>query len=283
MTKQTKNKIIKIVFAIFCLFGVCVFTAFKFNPSITIKEDDGLYIIKVAQNENLKIYPYVSENLKYNSEIFEQTKAELVINAGYFDTKNQKTTSFVVIDKKTVLNPKENENLLNNEILKPHLDKIFNRSEFRVLNCNGKTVYDITPHYEKVSQNCEIVHSIQAGPMLYPKLTLEEEFFITKENSKVIRDSITAYKKRPRTAVGIKNNYVYIIIATKQKPLTLFEMHDLCRDLKLDKAINFDGGGSTSLNYKGTNNPKYKNLQIVSENDNSARKVKSFLVVDFAF
>jgi hypothetical protein len=75
MTKQTKNKTKKIVFAIFCLFGVCVFTAFKFNPSITIKEDDGLYIIKIAQSENLKIYPYVSENLKYNSEIFEQSQS----------------------------------------------------------------------------------------------------------------------------------------------------------------------------------------------------------------
>ena len=189
MTKQTENKTKKIVFAIFCLICVCFFSAFKFNSSITIKEDGGLYIIKIAQSENLKIYPYVSENLKYNSEIFEQTNAELVINAGYFDTKNQKTTSFVVVNKKTVLNPEENENLLTNEILKPHLDKIFNRSEFRVLNCNGKTVYDITPHYEKVSQNCEIVHSIQAGPMLYPKLTLEEEFFVTKENSKSLISS----------------------------------------------------------------------------------------------
>ena len=40
MTKQTKNKTKKIVFAIFCLICVCFFSAFKFNSYITIKENN---------------------------------------------------------------------------------------------------------------------------------------------------------------------------------------------------------------------------------------------------
>ena len=57
------------------------------------------------------------------------------------------------------------------------------------------------------------------------------------------------------------------------KGVTQVELAYLMAEIGCYNAINFDGGGSTSLNYKGTNNLKYHNLQVVSENDNSARKI----------
>ena len=249
--------------------------------NIEITNNKGLYIIRIPKERNSKVYPYVTRLLTYNNEVFKQTKAELVINAGYFDPNNQKTSSYVVIDGKTVLDPKTNKSLMNNQALMPHLDTILNRTEFRVLDCKGETRYDIAPHNARAPFKCSIVHSIQAGPMIYPDLKLSREYFVTKdENGKVTRDSITALKKCARTAIGIKDGDIYIIIANIYHKLTLPELYKVCEDLCLEKAMNFDGGGSTSLNYKGTGNPEYKNFEITSDKNKNARKLKSFLVIE---
>ena len=193
-----------------------------------------------------------------------------------------------MIDGKTVLDPTTNDSLMNNLSLSPYLPDILDRTEFRVLDCNGKTKFDIARHtepaspdaYHTLTPSCRIVHSIQAGPMLYPNLTLEKEYFVSYRDGKLDRDSISAMKKCARTAIGLRNNDIYIIIATVSHRMTLPEMAEFCKKLGLEKAMNFDGGGSTSVNYKGTNNPKYKDWEIISDKDASARKLKSFLVID---
>ena len=242
---------------------------------------DGLYIIRIPKERNANIRPYVAKSLVFNKTVFEKTDAELVINGGYFDPNNKKTTSYVVIDKKLVLDPVTNKSLMTNSSIKPYLDIVLNRTEFRVLDCHGKTRYDIAAHNTKPPFRCEIKHSLQAGPMIYPDLRLSREYFVVKDKQgKVTRDSITALKKCARTAIGIKNGDVYIIIANIFHKVTLPEMYKICENLGLEKAMNFDGGGSTSLNYKGTDNPEYKNFEITSDKNKNARKLKSFLVVD---
>lgn len=266
------------------LITACLLCGFKFTPvcegckEIEVTNDNGLYIFRVPNAGNYDIKPFVSEKLVYNKDVFNQTKAKLVINAGYFDTKNEQTTSYVVIDNNLALDPTLNENLINNESLKPHLKEILNRTEFRVLNCNGFVKYDICAHNAKVPYKCEIKHSIQAGPLVYPDLRLRKEYFLVTKKHDVLRDSIQALQRRPRTVIGIKNNDIYLIIATLQHPLSLIEIQNLCSDLKLDKAMNFDGGGSTSLNFAG--NDYFPKMHIISEKNDSARKVKSFLVIE---
>ena len=253
----------------------------KCSDKIEITENKGLYIIRVPKERNSKVYPYVTRFLTLNRDVYDQTGAELVINAGYFDPNNKGTSSYVVINGETVLDPTTNESLMNNKALLPNLGTILNRTEFRVLNCNGETKYDIAPHEAKAPYKCKIVHSVQAGPMLYPDLKLSREYFVTKdEDGNVTRDSISALKKCARTVIGIKDGDLYIIIANIYHKLTLPELYKVCVDLKLDKAMNFDGGGSTSLNYKGTDNPQYKDFEIISDKNKSARKLKSFLVIE---
>lgn len=247
--------------------------------NIEISNEKGLYVIRIPEAGGYSVKPFITKLLAYNRDVFKETGAELVINAGYFDPKNHGTSSYVVMDKKVVLDPEENPALMENEALKPHLSVVLNRSEFRVMNCKGKTKYDIAAHNAPTPYKCEIVHSIQAGPLLYPDLRLEEEYFVAKTDGKVTRDSITALRKCARTAIGIKGNDLYIIIATVPHKLTLVELSEVCKSLCLDKAMNFDGGGSTSLNFKGTNNPDYKDFEITSDKDKNARKLKSFLVV----
>ncbi len=234
---------------------------------------EGIYVVEINTDKSgLRLMPYFVEGLENNSEVFKNSDAKLVVNAGFFDPKNKKTVSYVVIDTKTVLNPEDNEALMQNRNLKPYLDKILNRSEFRILEDEkGKILYDITSHNTPVKEGLKLIHSVQAGPMLYPDLRLEEEFFILVKDGELRSESASCLHPFARTAIGIKKNKVYIFIATKEAPLTLKELSDITRIWGVEKAMAFDGGGSTSLDCK--------DLHIISDYANEGRKLKSFLIL----
>lgn len=249
-------------------YGLC-----KNNIYRIVEDPEGVYVVEInTLKDKHKLIPYYVENLKTNAEVYKETNALLVVNAGFFDPKNQKTVSYVVINKDIVLSPKNNENLMQNKVLAPYMNKIINRSEFRILqDIKGRIKYDIAPHNEQPKDGFEIKHSLQAGPMLFPDLRLEEEFFVLTKNGKIVSESASALHKYARTAIGIKNNNVYLFIVTTKSPMTLKELSELTRRWGMEKAMAFDGGGSTSFNSK--------ELNIISEKDNQARKLKSFLIL----
>ena len=241
-----------------------------------IEDEEGVYVIKIkASKLKDELKPYVVEELMTTRELYDQNEFTLVVNGGFFDGKNKKTVSFVVINGETVADPNNNENLIENKYLEPYLDKILNRSELRAYDFQGHTVYDITTHSEPVPVNCQMKHSLQAGPQLVPELRLEEELFILKdEEGKVISERASSLHKYARTAVGIKDNDVYIFIATDKAPKTLEEMAELAKKFKMEKALALDGGGSTSIDFG--------DLHIITEKndtDQTGRKVKSFLII----
>ena len=248
-------------------------SAFAHKPYNIMEYKKGIYVIEVNTNKSKnQLLPYIVEGLETNSDVYKSIEPKLVVNAGFFDPQNKKTVSYVVIDGKTVLDPNENENLIDNKNLKPYLDKILNRSEFRILkNEKGKIVYDIAPHNEEIKEGYELVHSIQAGPMLYPDLRLEEEFFVLVKDGELKSESASCLHKYARTGIGIKNNKVYLFIATTQEPLTLKELGEITRTYGMEKSMGFDGGGSTSFDSK--------DLHIRSDYDNQGRKLKSFLIL----
>lgn len=245
-----------------------------FREPICIKEpQDGVYVIKINTKE-YSIRPYVIEpGLDFSENVYKNNSFVAVLNGGYFDFGNKKTVSFVLKDEKIILDPTQNEHISNNIALKANIDLILNRGEFRRLDCGGNIKYDILKHYDTVKPGCKIVDSLQAGPIIYPEIKSEEEFFVQKDSTgKMIRNAIQVDMKKPRTAVGIKNNNVYFIIATRKNPMTLEDLYDFCKKHHYEKVLNLDGGGSTSF----TNS--YMNIK--SERNGTQRKVKSFLVVE---
>ena len=242
-------------------------------PYRIVQDPKGVYIVEVNTiKAKGKLVPVVVEELETNKSVFDRLSPRFVVNSGFFDPKNQKTVSYVTIDGKEVLNPNDNENLMNNEALKPYLDKILNRSEFRVLQDEkGKYIYDIAQHNEPIKEGLTLKHSIQAGPMLFPELKLEEEFFILVRDGKIVSESASSLHKYPRTAIGVRENKVYLFIITKENPMTLEEVADLTRKWGMEKSMGFDGGGSTSFDSQ--------DLHILSEKDNTGRKLKSFLIL----
>lgn len=261
----------------FLVIFVCILfyplSAFSACPYRIVQDPQGVYIVEVNTSKSrAKLLPVCVSELETNNDVFKRLNPRFVVNAGFFDPKNQKTVSYVTIDGQVVLDPKENENLMNNEALKPYIDKILNRSEFRILEDEkGRIVYDIAHHNDEVAEGYKIKHSIQAGPMLFPDLKLEDEFFVLIRDGKIISESASSLHKYARTAIGIRENNVYLFIITNDSPMNLEEVADLARKWGMEKAMAFDGGGSTSFDSQ--------ELHIISEKDNQARKLKSFLIL----
>ena len=251
----------------------------KASP-INMEYENGIYHFVLSGDKIKKQVKFVSsQNLITNKEAHTKGNSLLTINTGFFDPKNQKTISYIINDSQIVEDPLFNDALMTNPILRRNMQKILNRTEFRVLDCDSKLKYEIAQHNANVDFLCSIVTSAQGGPQLLPNLRLEEEFFIVKDSEgNIIRESASVLHKTPRTLIGIKNlakneQEMHIFIVTNEHPMDIFEARDLCKKYDLDTAMAFDGGSSTSLNYK--------KIQVVSTQDSgdTGRALKSFMIV----
>ena len=262
------------LFVIFVLLIVSTNTVFA--NDIKISKNNGVYHIVLKGEKIKKQIKFVSsETLITNKEAHNKSGARLTVNAGFFDPKNSQTISYIVNDRVTLEDPRFNPALTNSSFFRKNMSKILNRSEFRIMQCGNKYQYAITEHNAKVPFECSIVTSAQGGPLILPQLQLEEEAFIVKDNEgKVIRESASVLHKTSRTIIGLKgNDECHILIITDENPMDMYEVQKLCKDLGLDRAMGFDGGSSTSMNYK-------KSIDVVSlKGDGAGRMLKSFMLV----
>jgi len=243
--------------------------------NIDISYNNGIYHIILKGEKIKKKISFVSnDSLITNKEAHQRTGAKLTVNAGYFDPNNGKSISYIVTDRNTSEDPIFNSSLLSNNVLRKNLDKILNRTEFRIVEChNGKLHYEIVPHKSDVDFGCNIITSAQGGPLVYPQLRLEEEFFVVKKDGEVVRESCSVLHKTSRTIIGIKEGQAHILIITDEHPMDMYEVHNYVKSLGLERAMAFDGGSSTSMNY-------LKKYNVVStKGDGAGRSLKSFMIV----
>lgn len=243
---------------------------------ITIDKDNGIYHI-ILKGEKIKkrIKFVASEDLITNREAHIKGKSTLTVNAGFFDPKSGKTVSYIVTDGITSADPMFNQALLANPFFRRNMSTILNRSEFRVMQCGNKFQYEIVSHKSEVPFGCRLITSAQGGPLILPELRLEEEGFIVKNAAgEVIRESASVLHKTSRTIIGLKGtDECHIFIITDDNPMDLYEVQKLCNSYKLERAMAFDGGSSTSLNYKNS-------IEVVStKGDGAGRMLKSFMLV----
>lgn len=259
---------------LFCIITVALASSvWAFCDAVQVNYNDGIYHIILDGKKLYKKIKFISsEKLVTNKEAHQRSGSLLTINAGYFDPKNQKTISYIVTDRNIVADPLFNENLSMNPVLRQNMDKIINRTEFRIVECDGKYHYEIVPHKTALDFACSIVTSAQGGPMILPELKMEEEFFVVKKDDQVVRESASVLHQVPRTIIGLKGEEIHILIITEKNPKTLPEVQEMCKKLGLDRAMSFDGGSSTSMNYK-------KDIEVTSTKDSSGRMLKSFMMV----
>jgi hypothetical protein len=218
------------------------------KPSVT-------YEIRSHGNSNLHLVRIPSGN-HFVTEVAPvsafKTNAIAVMNAGFFDPVNQKSTSHLTIARQPVARPQENDRLTQNPKLKPYLTQIFNRSELRRYQCESEFCYGITRHDSVVPKNCSLVDAIGAGPQLLPRLTATEEGFWDPTTG---RDAIGYDQPNARSAIALTaTGEVFLLMVEQRKPgggLALPQLATVLKELGAVSAMNLDGGTSSALWYDG--------------------------------
>lgn len=258
------------------IFAISGFGKENSQPIKFFSPEKGIYITDI----NTKFCPdcisvYLSDSLETVENVAVKTNSAVVINAGFFDPTNTQTTSYVVINGQIVADPSLNSHLMNNPALKEHLPIILNRSEFRIMNCEGQQKFDIALHNQLPPDECKINYSAQGGPELVPDFNLSKEGFVVKKRGKIIRQSAGALGKYTRSAIGIKEDHILLVAANNQATMTLEDLAKFMKKQNVEKAMAFDGGSSTSLY---VNLPDYPEFILTSAKNNSARRVKSMIL-----
>jgi Phosphodiester glycosidase len=171
-----------------------------------------------------------------------------ILNAGFFDPNNQKSTSYATIDGKVVADPRENEGLTQNPKLKPYLPAIFDRSEFRRYDCKGTVRYGIARHSAPIPSTCKLVDAIGGGPQLLPNLTAQEEAFFDPTTG---RDPIGVAQNNARSAIGLTatGDVLLVMAESPNGGVSLLQLASWMGKLGAIQALNLDGGSSSSLYY----------------------------------
>lgn len=265
-----KKKILLLVISI--LISFCpTFAKEKFE---VVNDGAGIYIFKInTKKYGNKIKPYMTKRLTTPQVVYDDNCFDFVVNGGFFDVKNGKSVSYVTIDNELVADVENHVQLMKSLKKEGRYEKVLSRAELRILeNKRHKLKFDIALHNEPIQKGYKIKHALQAGPMLLPEMDLEEEGFVVKENDVVKSQSVDILKRRERTAIGLKGKYLYIVLFTKDHKVDAHEMKNYMEEtLKLKKSMAFDGGLSTSVNYKDISIGSLGKYQ---------RRVKSFLVVE---
>lgn len=239
-----------------------------------------IHTITIPARSNYLVQTSVAGELTPLEKFATKNKALAVINGGYFDPKNGKTTSYITQHNILVADPRTNERLIDNPDLQDYLGKILNRAEFRRYQCGAKTRYDITLHDAAIPDNCILQDALGAGPQLLPTDSSVREGFMAYTDGKLTRDAIGANSPNARSAIAISAaGDVILVMVEQQQPtnsgISLPDLASFLRRLGATKAINLDGGSSSSLYYEGTT--YYGKLD--GEGNKVQRPLKSVLLI----
>lgn len=213
-----------------------------------------VHTLLIPAQSHFFVTPVISAQVNTVEEFAAKEQAVAVLNGGFFDPKNQKTTSYVVVKGKLAADPRENERLMQNPQLTSYIDKILNRTEFRRYQCGQTIRYGIALHQELPPTDCQLVDALGGGPRLLPRQTSKEEGFVDLTTG---RDALGSDQPNARTAIGITRDGSVIWVMAQQKPnnphsgMSLPALADWMKNLGVEQAMNLDGGSSASLYYQG--------------------------------
>ena len=202
----------------------------------------------------------VADDLMTLKDFAQQENALVVLNGGFFDPQNGKTTSHLISQGQAVGDPADNERLVGNPKLAQYMTQILNRSEFRVYACQTDRAlievnYDIVLHDAPVLDGCITQSAMGGGPQLLPEDTSFEEGFIDYQAGELVRDAIGSMGSNARSAIALTtdNNILLMMVAQRLDApgLSLSEVADFAASLGAVKLLNLDGGSSSSIFYDG--------------------------------
>lgn len=241
-----------------------------------------VYTLVIPPDSHYVVKSAIAETVDSLETFAQKHQAIAVINGGFFDPVNQKSTSHVQVDRQQVADPAWNERLTQNPDLARYLEQIRDRSEWRRSLCGARQVYEIVAHHAPIPTGCQLVDVLGAGPQLLPILTAEAEAFLKLENDVVTRDPIGMQQRNARSAIGLTTDgsLVWVMVAQQSDQpndsgMSVAELIAYLRTLNVTQALNLDGGSSSALYYQG----KTRYGKVDSTGQLVQRPVKSVLMV----
>ena len=239
-----------------------------------------VHVVTIPAQSNYIVTTEITSQLSAIADLATKNNALAAINGGYFDPQNEKTTSYIIKQGNLVADPRTNERLIDNPDLKPYLGKILNRVQFRRYQCEEATRYDITFQTAAIPDGCIVRDALGAGPQLLPVDTSVAEGFTAYEDGELIRDAIGRDALNARSAIAITKRGDLILAMVQQQNSTdlgmsLPDLAAFLHSLGATKAMNLDGGSSSSLYYRG----KTYYGKLDSEGNEVQRPLKSVLLV----
>ncbi|MEB3229942.1 MAG: phosphodiester glycosidase family protein [Leptolyngbyaceae bacterium] len=246
-----------------------------------------VHIVRIAPEAAVVIRPAVDlDGLDKVAVVAQREGAIAAINGGFFDPNNQQTVSSVTIAGTLVLDPAQNQDLMNNPNVTTYLPRILNRAEFRRYQCTMAEElvirYAVAVRRQLIPTGCNLTDALGAGPALLPIFGGETEAFLDPATN---RDALGAARPNARSGLGITADGTVVLVMAAQRPtvgddpqptgVSLLELAQIMKDLGVEQGMNLDGGSSSSLYYNGTTH--YGRLD--AEGNEIRRSVKSILVV----
>ncbi|NEO99628.1 MAG: phosphodiester glycosidase family protein [Symploca sp. SIO2E9] len=221
-------------------------------------EQSVIHTLLIPAGSKFSVRSAISSELTTLANFAQQHQAIAVINGGFFDPKNQKTTSYIFRQGQLVADPRLNERLINNPNNTPYLNKILDRTEWRRYHCGQNLRYDIALRSEPIPTGCSLVDVLGGGPRLLPEIGSLAEGFIDVSEGKVIRDALGSNQPNARSAVGITSEGNILLAMVAQKPeapttsgMSLAALAEFMSSQGVEEAMNLDGGSSSAVYYQG--------------------------------
>lgn len=200
-----------------------------FNKSL-FGANQNINILEVKLNRKNKIDVAAEPSLrKLTSDFGREHDALAAVNGTFFDMKNGGSVDYIRIDGK----------LLNQNRLPKNGKRALHQKAAVIIDGKKLSIaqWDGTADWEQRLAGEDIMVT---GPLLI------------KDEQRVSLDTTSMYTARhPRTAVAIKGKKAYLITVDgrneKSAGMSLYELANFLKWMKMSDAVNLDGGGSTTL------------------------------------
>jgi exopolysaccharide biosynthesis protein len=203
---------------------------------------------------------YNPEQNRLTSEMAEEAGGIGAINAGFFDMKNGGSVTYIKVDGQVP----------DRDTTKWRWTEV--RNGAMIIRRNGTFDLATATNSRDYTKNEKYDDVLITGPLLI-------------ENGMIIRLAETPFVtlRHPRTSLGLIKAHKVVMVTVDGRTeesggMTLHELGRLMAMLKCQKAINLDGGGSTTmwLQNKGVVNKPSDNKQFDHEGE---RRVSNIIVI----
>lgn len=167
------------------------------------------------------------DSLKETSAFAKEYHALAAVNAGFFDVKNGGSVTYLKVDNHAI-SPTRNK-------------KSENAEGAFVINKKGKIIIEPAKGEQFYDTNEDYFSVLVTGPLL-----------LLQGKKEPLQDNAFSNNRHPRTCACLQKNgrLLFLTIDGRAEPaqgMSLPELQDFLLQLKCKDAINFDGGGSTTM------------------------------------